>query len=406
MTEVQSDAPGSVSRAGGRPGLRRSPAVRAVVYAFVLTRLLVMLVLVVGGQVNAVTTGTSDTTREMYLRLDKVPVSRVLRATVQTADVNWYHGIAAEGYERRPFDVETHHNWAFFPVFPLLWRAAGALTGELLVTGVVLSNALLLAALFLVYGAAREFGLDDSGAERAVFYLAAFPTSYFFSLPLTESLFLGLAAGSLYAARRRAWWLAGLLGALASGTRVVGVLLLPALAILHLQTYGRGFWRRPDVLWLCLVPAGLVSFMLYLHALTGNAFAFKDALVAWGRRPGFFLLTLFEYLKEPSLVAAPWDFRLLNFLAPVLALACGVALLRRREWALAAFTLLLVTAALSSNLLQSQARYAMVAFPMYFVAARVAAGRPRLDLTIRAVSLVLLALMCALFAGHFSVAMS
>ena len=385
--------------------LRRSTAARSVLYAFVLTRLVVFVVLVIGGQINLIMYGSGSSTRDMELRLGKIPIARVLRETAQGADVNWYQRIAAEGYERIPFNASSPHNWAFFPLFPLLWRAAAALTGEFILTGILLSNALFLLALFLVYGAAREFGLDAATAGRAVFYLAAFPTSHFYSLPLTESLFLALAAGSLYAGRRRAWWLAALLGALASGTRFVGIVLLPTLFLLHLQTYGRN-WRRASALWLCLVPAGLLAYMAYLHSITGNAFAFRDVLVQWGRRPGFFLLTLLEYLKDPSLIAAPWDFRLLNFLAPTVALACGVWLLRRREWALAAFTLLLVTASLSSLLLQSQARYAMTAFPIYFVFAEAAATRPRLERTLGALSLTLLALMTALFAGHFSMAMA
>src|SRR5918911_1171464 len=234
----------------------RTPGARSVVYAYALTRLFVLLVLVVGGQLNLVISGTGLSTRDANLSIGKIPVARVLRDTLKTADINWYQDIAAQGYERRPFDASAPHNWAFFPAFPLLWRAASRLTGEMLVTGVVLSNVLFFFALVFVYKAAREFGLTHDAADRALFYLAAFPFSYFFSLPMTESLFLLLTAASFYAGRRRAWWLAGLLGALASATRVVGVLVLPALVVLHFETYGRE-WRRASLLWLALVPAGL-----------------------------------------------------------------------------------------------------------------------------------------------------
>jgi hypothetical protein len=381
--------------------------VRHVLYAYAVTRLVVLVVLVVGGQLTLITTTEAqDTSRHVRLYIDKVPIARVLRSTVLTADVNWYHGIAENGYERIPFATDKPHNWAFFPAFPLLWGFCADITGEMVVTGVLLSNALFFAALLLVYGAARQFGLDEEGAAAAVFYLAAFPTAHFFSLPMTESLFLALTAGSFYAARRDKWWLAGLLGAVASATRVVGVLLLPALLLLFLRRHGLAAWRRSQILWLGLVPLGLCLYMLYLHRITGNALAFKDVLVTWGRKPGFFLMTLFDYVREPALIAQPWDFRLLNFLAPALALAAGVVLARRRQWAYAAYTLLVVAAALSSGLLQSQARYAMVVFPAFFVLAEHVRPRPRLDFTLRAVSLVLLALMTALFVAHFSMAMA
>jgi cytochrome b561 len=80
-------------------------------------------------------------------------------------------------------------------------------------------------------------------------------------------------------------------------------------------------------------------------------------------------------------------------------------LLKRRAYALACFSLLSVFVALSSVLLQSQARYAMVVFPTFMVLATW--GRnSRVDTLIRTVSLVLLSLMTALFAAHFSLALS
>jgi hypothetical protein len=66
---------------------------------------------------------------------------------------------------------------------------------------------------------------------------------------------------------------------------------------------------------------------------------------------------------------------------------------------------LAVLVALSSALLQSQARYAMVVFPVYMVLGTL--GRRRnIDQTIRAIFLVLFALLTALFAAHFTLALS
>jgi hypothetical protein len=384
--------------------MSRDESVRAAAYAFVFTRLIVFLVILVGGQINHIVGGTGNTTRDFHLSMGKIPVARLLRETVVVADINWYAGIAENGYERRRFDTETQHNWAFFPLFPLLWRAAASVTGELAVTGILLSNLFFFCALVLLHKTTRAFSFDTATADRAVFYLAAFPTSYFFSLPMTEALFLFLTVGSFYAARRRSWWLAGICGALASATRVTGILLLPALALLYWLTY-RPDWRRRDALSLALVPVGLVSFMYYLYLVTGNPLAFKDILVTWGRSAGLFVVPLLQYLRHPLMIAIPWDFKLLNFAAAVTALACGLVLLKRRQWTLAFYTLASMVVALSSLLLQSQARYAMVVFPIFMVLA-VAGRRARVDELIRAVFLVLLGLMTALFAAHFSIAMA
>ena len=96
---------------------------------------------------------------------------------------------------------------------------------------------------------------------------------------------------------------------------------------------------------------------------------------------------------------------MLNFSAVAIALVCGIALLKQRQFALATYTLLALLVALSSALLQSQARYAMVVFPVFMTLAM--AGRyARIDQLIRTVFLVLFALMSALFAAHFTLALS
>ena len=390
------------------------PSVRRAFFVFNLTRVLLLAILIVGGQMNRVTSGNADTIRDLSLSLGKIPISRVLQNTIATADVNWYYGIAHDGYEKIPFNADRPHNWAFFPLFPLLWRLVAHLTGEYLISGMLTSHILFFLGLIFVHKAALAFGFKKVLADRGLFYLAIFPTSYFYSLPVTESLFLFLTACSLYNAKQGRWWTAGLAGGLASATRVTGVFLFPALAVLYWETYGgdlrsKEVWRsalsRKEFLSLFLVPVGIGSFMFYLYTITGNAIAFKDILVIWGRGTGFFVVTLFGYLRNPWLIAVPWDFRIINFTGAALALICGGCLLKRRQWALGVYTLLCVIAALSSLVLQSQARYAMVLFPIYLVLAK-AGERPYVDETIRTISIALLTLMTALFVAHFSIAMS
>ncbi|HEX8723097.1 MAG TPA: hypothetical protein VF736_20940 [Pyrinomonadaceae bacterium] len=397
--DAPAGAAGRVSR------LLRGRALRSALFAFALSRALVFAVLVLAGVTRTAPDPNFPGHYDATVSAHPLPFARILRHEVLTADVNWYVGLAQEGYERRPFDAAVPHNWAFFPLFPLLLAAAALLTGEYVLTGVALSNLFLLAALFLLHRLCALFGLTEEDADRCVFYAAFFPLSYFYSVPMTESLFLLVTLASFYAAKGGRWWAAGLLGALASATRVTGVLLLPALAVLYWQERrGRGLVRK-EALAPLLVPAGLVLFMLYLRELTGNALAFKDVLVAWGRRPAFFLTPLIDYLRAPSLVVSLWDVRTLNFASPVAVLACGAALLKRREFALASYALLSAFVALSSGLLQSQTRYAMVVFPVYVVLAR-AGRRARVDRLIQTAFVALLTLLTAMYAAHYIAALS
>src|SRR5258708_14639405 len=72
--------------------------------------------------------------------------------------------------------------------------------------------------------------LPRARAERAVLLMTVFPFGFFFGLVYTESLFLLLTVLSFYGFRTRRWWLGGGAGALATATRVNGILMLPALA--------------------------------------------------------------------------------------------------------------------------------------------------------------------------------
>jgi hypothetical protein len=117
--------------------------------------------------------------------------------------------------------------------------------------------------------------------------VAFFPMSYYFSAVYTESLFLALSAGCVYAARTGRWAQAGVLGALASASRNTGMLLVVPILLLYL--YGPREDRlppgprqgvlerlrpvypvRPSLAWVLLVPAGLGAYVLFLALSTGH----------------------------------------------------------------------------------------------------------------------------------------
>jgi hypothetical protein len=143
----------------------------------------------------------------------------------ETADALWYLRIASQGYSL------DDGSGAFFPLYPLLIRGVGILTGgHWLLAAYLVSNLALVVALVLLYRLTeREF--STSMARKAVLYLCAFPTGFFLFAPYSESLFLALGIGTLYAARTGRWGYAALLGLLAALSRSPGVVLAVPLAI-------------------------------------------------------------------------------------------------------------------------------------------------------------------------------
>lgn len=325
-----------------------------------------------------------------------------LADTLGRGDAGWYLSIVEHGYEPGPFEVTRQHNWVFYPLYPILVRLVCFGTHQYLIGGALLSNVLFFVALFFFQRLIRELGYEAAIANRAILYAAVFPVSYFFSLPLTESLFFLLVIASFIAGTRGRWWLAGLLGACAAATRPNGILLLPTLAIFYLERTARPKWGA-QILWLSLIPAGLGAFMAFLWHRTGNPLAFLEAQSAWGRQSGFFLSPLIDYLQRPGAMIDPWNFRSLNFAAVIVAFSVAIYWWRQRRWAFAALTLLSLLLPLSSGLLQSLARFVLVLFPVYLALA-LAGRRPWLDQTIRVLFLILFAIMTLSFAMRFSFA--
>jgi hypothetical protein len=209
------------------------------------------------------------------------PVGDVLTAPLGRWDSVWYLAIAGAGYGGDGVRE------AFFPLYPLLVRIAGTPLGSALVGGALVSTALLGVALVVLH---RLVALDHDRAvaRNAVLVTALFPMSFFFSAVYSESLFLALSVGALYAARRERWAWAGALGGLAAMTRSAGVVLLVPLALIYLWDDGRPSLRvrrrlRADVLWLGLVPLGLAAYCAFLALQGLDALAPFRAQEVWFR---------------------------------------------------------------------------------------------------------------------------
>ena len=330
--------------------------VRAALIAFAASRAVVFAGLLVISQLAFLEKVYSNSVWQTRIVLQRERVRPELTRMVMVGDAWWYQRIAESGY--RISNAAERDKLAFFPLYPLLVPR-----GDFAINGLILSNLAFLAALILLGKLALRLELDPPAAERAVFYAAFFPTSYFFSLPMTESLFLLLSVTAFLAAASDRYWAAGIAGALASATRVTGVLLLPVLLLLAWQRHRR---FTPSMLWLALVPAGLAAFMLYLHTVTGDALAFLHAQQSWGRRAAPFWQPLIDYVTHWNVVGEPWNLLTFNFVVAVLLLVCAIALFIRREYALGAYTLLAVLVPLSTGSLQSIGRYAVTVFPLYF----------------------------------------
>lgn len=182
-------------------------------------------------------------------------------------DAGFYLDIARHGYHYQP---GYSSSIAFFPLYPLLIRAADVvLPNSETFAALVVSQLALTAAVIYVFRIAKlDFGRQI--AWRSVVLLLAFPSAFFFSAVYPEGLLLLGFAGSLYHARRGQWLRAGLFGMLSGATKLVGVVAIVPLVF--------EFWsqralspRRPGpVLSVALAPLGTIAYLGYLQARYGD----------------------------------------------------------------------------------------------------------------------------------------
>lgn len=345
------------SAASQAPDWRR--ALKMTLFAFVLSRVLVILAaaFAIALAQQAWPTGPSQ-----KLHLYTPQVAKQVRQRIMANDASWYASIVRNGYEQRAFDTRRQSNWAFFPLHPLIWKAATSTGLGLASAGVLLAHLWLLIALFQTHRWVQLL-YDNDTADRVVLCVALFPTAYFFSLPWTESLFLALSASSLLALTRARFNRATAFNLLASATRPTGILLS---ALMWWE--GRAGRRLPPARIWCLAfigVMGLAAFMVLLYIRTGNPLAFSDIQAAWGRDGGSLTKGLRRWLMNPTMVAEYWNSPWINNSAFVFGLIGSVWLWRKKHRGFALFAFLSIALPWATGTLVSMGRYVLCCLPLY-----------------------------------------
>jgi hypothetical protein len=223
-------------------------------------------------------------------------------------DSSWYGGIATHGYPSSAHGSPRGNIWAFFPAWPALLHVAHVVAGGSWQRNAIALNFVLgfTAALCLWLVVANVF--DRPVADRTVVLFLFMPSAFTLSMAYTESLFITVSALCLYALRRKWWLVAGLAAAVASGTRIPGIVLVAccAWAAGAELVRGRGRGRYVALLAPLLAPMGLVGFMAVVRAKVGNATEFLSAEKVWNNRPRWGM-TVVDIMRRVLLSSSRWS---------------------------------------------------------------------------------------------------
>lgn len=362
-----------------------SLTVRAVAAVFVATRVPLIIVAVLGAIVIGQRAGKHWSAEHGLLDV------------LGRWDAQHYLAIATVGYHGK--DV------AFFPLYPFLINRLGGMIGDHFIAGVVISNLAFFVALAYLYALTKlEFG-DHETAYHAIFYIAIFPTAIFFSAVYSESLFLALTVASVYYARRGNFITAGIIGALASLTRVEGVLLVLPIAyeVWRAWRERRGTTLARGILGLALVPSGIALFMGYLYALVGDPLYFQKVQANWNRHlapPWVSVSNTIHELASAPIASSTSINHLLELAFTISFVGLLVAAFRQLRPSYAWYFAASLLVPMSTASLMSMPRFDLVVFPAFMLLA-VHGRRPVVNSAIVSLSLTLLGVFTVFFADWY-----
>jgi len=178
-------------------------------------------------------------------------------AYLSTAKEGWVHPPS------NPLPIDASRA----PVYPLAIRALSWIGWERALLAVVVIASV--AAVLLFYRLAREVWKVRSPGFLALVFLF-FPPRWLLyrSVGASEPIYLALVLLSIWYFEKARVGKASIAAGLASATRLPGLMMLPAYALLLLR-------RKPDrrIYWLAVIPAGVVAWFVYCAVRLGDPWA-------------------------------------------------------------------------------------------------------------------------------------
>lgn len=259
---------------------------------------------------------------------------------------NWdgpqYIQIAREGYQNK--DVTE-----FFPLYPVLTRAADSVTSSYLYSALLISWVSLVFAVYFYIKIIKLYFKVNSNLEalRGVFFFLLFPSAVVLLATYTEALFAALSLGAIYFALKKRYLPAAIFTMFATATHINGVFVLILVALLLLEAREK---LSRVILTIVIGSLGLLSYMSYLWVHYKNPLEFLVGQKANG------------WLHNGYLHHLTSTFSALDLIGLVL-IALSVVYWWNRKKSFAVYSFLYLCIPIVGGQFTGFDRYALMAFP-------------------------------------------
>jgi hypothetical protein len=343
-------------------------------------------------------------------------------------DTGWYVSIAEHGYDEPQviaFDSGQQSAVAYFPGYPLAVRQVARATGHDYVLAAALTTFACGLAVFLLFWAWCGRRLSRADRRTAMLLLALYPFAWFlYGSGYGDVLFIVLTIGAFMLLERDRPVLAGLAGAGASATRLIGVGTIIGLiamvierrhALVRSEADGP---RRPWSGWrldrsrlrlrdsgVLLSFAGIGSYCVFLWGRVGDPLAFNTVQAAPGWNQGTGPKTWIKYSFFAQVIRGEHSYGVRLVLQALLCLVFLIAIplvWQRIGKAYAIYTSVIIGIPLiGTSTMQGFGRYLLSAFPVFAVGGALLAERTKPRRVVLVSSGTLLVVLVSFFGRGF-----
>ncbi len=291
----------------------------------------------------------------------------------------------------------------FLPGYPLAIRFVNLFINNYLYSGMIVSACSFAGAGCVTYKLLR-LDYSHKDAIRTIRFLCLLPGAFFFTAPMSESLFLFLCVCCIYFVRKDRWFLGCLFGAMAAFTRSLGlVLCVPLFFELVSQTIR--MWKSKTITEqirrlalrfaiLMLVPAGFGVYCFINYLVSGDFFQFMEyQSVHWHQNLGWFFNTAsyqMEYAVKnwPNNISTLLGLWLPNLTAGFLSLGIMILAVKKLRPSYTAWFLVYYLIAMGATWLLSAPRYLVALLPIPLAMSQLS-KKPALNILLTILSVLL-----------------